>query len=146
MPWDATSGHGFSTHAPWLPFAPESDVRSVEAQRADAGSILHFYRGLLALRRSSPALRSGSQEQLIAPEHVLAWARSHEDERREVWINFSSQAVLVPARGRVLLSSVAHSEPRELTGASTLAPHEAVILEASHAARETPTAARSPSA
>ncbi len=59
IPWTAAPDHGWGP-SPWLPLPPEADVRNVAAQLAAPTSILHFYQRLLALRRASPALRSGS--------------------------------------------------------------------------------------
>jgi alpha-glucosidase len=44
---------------PWLPVPPSAKVVNVETESADPQSILNFYKGLLKLRRSEPALISG---------------------------------------------------------------------------------------
>ncbi len=61
MPWNADTHHGWPTQ-PWLPFAPETDVRNVASMRNDPTSILHLYRSLLHLRRATPALQTGEFE------------------------------------------------------------------------------------
>ena len=61
MPWNADTHHGWPTQ-PWLPFAPETDVRNVASMRNDPTSILHLYRSLLHLRRATPALQTGRFE------------------------------------------------------------------------------------
>src|SRR5204863_3949093 len=43
IPWTAAAPHGWQGAQPWLPFPPEPDQRSVEAQRDDPGSIVHLY-------------------------------------------------------------------------------------------------------
>jgi alpha-glucosidase len=65
MPWTADRLHGWPTQ-PWLPFAPETDVRNVASMRQDPGSILHLYRSLLHLRRATPALQTGRFQWLDA--------------------------------------------------------------------------------
>jgi alpha-glucosidase len=51
MQWDASPTGGFTTGEPWLrPIDPET--RNVEAQRADPGSLLNHYRGLIRARRA----------------------------------------------------------------------------------------------
>lgn len=78
IPW--TSGgadgglHGWPA-TPWLPFAPESDVRSVEVLREQKGSILRLYRDLLAVRRGSPDLLGDGFEWFEAGADVLAFRR-----------------------------------------------------------------------
>ena len=59
---------------------PHAGERSWESQRADAGSMLHLYRKLLAARRASPALRAGDFEWLAASEGALAWRRRDADD------------------------------------------------------------------
>jgi alpha-glucosidase len=50
MQWDASATGGFTTGEPWLsPIDPQA--RNVEAQRADAGSLLHEFRRLIGYRR-----------------------------------------------------------------------------------------------
>jgi alpha-glucosidase len=60
MQWDTSKDAGFSTaERPWLPVPPSSAEYNVKAESQDPNSILSFYKRLLALRRSEPALRDG---------------------------------------------------------------------------------------
>jgi len=59
MQWDAGAQAGFSTARPWLPVHPDYLQRNVAAQQADPGSLFHFTKKLLALRKAYPALRRG---------------------------------------------------------------------------------------
>ena len=58
IPWTAAPDHGWPAD-PWLPWPPEPGARSVEAQRADDGSMLHLVRAVLgaAPRLARPAPR-----------------------------------------------------------------------------------------
>src|SRR5260370_2307441 len=61
MQWDTSKDAGFSTSEhPWLPVPPSAAEYNVTAESLDPNSILSFYKRLLALRRSEPALRNGS--------------------------------------------------------------------------------------
>jgi len=77
--WDGSPLHGWAAPT-WLPFAPEAATRNVAAQMSDEGSILHFYRRLLALRTATPALHAGTADHefqlLEGSADLLAWARS----------------------------------------------------------------------
>ena len=89
IPWDPSPLHGW-TAEPWLPFAPEADHRNVAAQVTDDGSILHFYRRLLQLRKETPALHGGTlaldQFALLTGSHeLLAWARC---DGTETWFTY----------------------------------------------------------
>jgi alpha-glucosidase len=91
IPWTTGPGHGWPA-APWLPWPPEPGPRSVEAQRADDGSMLHLARAVLARRRGSRALHRGVLTLLDdAPDGVLAYERADGADRRRVWVNFGSE-------------------------------------------------------
>ncbi len=97
IPWTTDPGHGWPAE-PWLPWPPAPGPRSVEAQRADDGSILHMARAILALRRESPALHRGTLTLLDdAPDGVLAYERAEAGDRRRVWVNFGGETVVPPA-------------------------------------------------
>ncbi|MBK9558032.1 MAG: DUF3459 domain-containing protein [Candidatus Microthrix sp.] len=76
IPWTIGPGHGWRPPDTWLPFPPEADEHSVEAQSADPASTLALYRRLLTLRSASGALRLGGQEIVHDHDGVLAWRRS----------------------------------------------------------------------
>jgi alpha-glucosidase len=61
MQWDPSRNAGFSTadHT-WLQVPPSSAEYNVAVESHDPHSILSFYKRALALRRSEPALKSGS--------------------------------------------------------------------------------------
>ena len=77
MPWTAGPNGGFTTgRRPWLRMAPDFATRNVAAQAADPGSVLSAYRALLALRRTLPALQTGSFRWVVrARDEVLAYRR-----------------------------------------------------------------------
>ena len=101
IPWDGSGGHGWAGGArPWLPWPPGAGGgRSVAAQRAEPFSMLHLYRRLIAARRSSPALSTGSFAWRPAPGGVLAWARRAGSDERFVAVNFADRParVVLPA-------------------------------------------------
>jgi alpha-glucosidase len=60
MQWDTSKDAGFSTaERPWLPVPPSAAEYNVSVESREPGSILTFYKRVLALRRSEPALRDG---------------------------------------------------------------------------------------
>ncbi|HEX2053159.1 MAG TPA: alpha-amylase family glycosyl hydrolase [Actinomycetota bacterium] len=98
IPWDRSPNHGWGPD-PWLPWPPEPETRNVEAEKADDSSILHLYRRLLQLRRSSPALRLGDMKLLDSAPGTLAYERALADERFVVVVNFSNESVEVSRGG-----------------------------------------------
>lgn len=75
MVWDGSDRGGFTTGRPWLPVRPAQLARNVAGQAGRAGSVLEFYRGMLAFRRATPALREGRTRFFDAPDPVLAFSR-----------------------------------------------------------------------
>jgi alpha-glucosidase len=77
MPWTAQGvAAGFSASADtWLPIDPAHRAMAVDVQEPDHASMLHFTRALIALRKSSPALRLGQAAVRDAPPGVLAFER-----------------------------------------------------------------------
>ncbi len=106
MPWDDGDFAGFSTVEPWLPLNPDWRARNVAAQTGDPASMLTLYRRLLALRRRHLALQIGDFALLDAQPGVLAYERTHGDERIRVLLNLTDHAVTVPWSGTVLLSTL----------------------------------------
>ncbi|MEQ1703056.1 MAG: alpha-amylase family glycosyl hydrolase, partial [Ilumatobacteraceae bacterium] len=96
IPWDGSALHGWVAD-PWLPFPPEASVRNVAAEVADEGSMLHFYRRLLALRKATPALHAGAFELLDGGDTLLAWARTDGDERWYTAINPGTESASLGA-------------------------------------------------
>jgi alpha-glucosidase len=82
MPWNSAaadlgfgSASGATTTRPWLPIAESHRALAVDAQDADAASLLNHYRRLLTWRRGHPALIDGEMELLPAHDQVLAYER-----------------------------------------------------------------------
>ncbi len=137
MQWDASPNAGFSAGPaePWLPVNPDYRSRNVAAQAAKPGSLLSWYKALIALRRGSAALREGSIAFQDLHEEVLAYERAAGAERVLVLLNFASgpRRVELGSACRVLLGSAAGSGGRapgaELAaGELELGPCEALVL------------------
>jgi alpha-glucosidase len=120
MPWTAANASaGFSTSVDtWLPVDDAHRPLAVDRQEADPDSMLNFTRKLIALRRSSAALREGAATVLDAPEGVLMFERETAGERllcvfelagRESAVTVASGAELLAAFGEVVIRG------RELT-------------------------------
>lgn len=89
MPWSGEPFAGFSTAEPWLPLSPDWRDINAARQACDAGSMLAFYRRLIALRRTRRSLTHGSYRTHAVSEHVLAFERRQADERLLVALNLS---------------------------------------------------------
>jgi alpha-glucosidase len=103
--WRPGPGGGFSGGRPWLALTPDHEERNVARQDGDPDSVLSFYRRLVWLRRSTPALQQGAQELLDTGEpDVLAYVRRLEGADALVLLNFAPRPVRVkvvlPEHGR----------------------------------------------
>jgi alpha-glucosidase len=129
IPWTAGADHGWATVDPWLPWPPDPDGRNAASLDADAGSILHLYRRLLAARRASDALRLGAFAWLPSPDGVLAFERTGAGgDRRAVAVNFTGGAKTVPLEGSWTVEVSTSGAGEGAPYAGTLGPDEAVVL------------------
>jgi alpha-glucosidase len=97
MQWDASTDAGFTTAArPWLPIPPSSTTYNVESENKNPDSIYNCYKRLLALRKSDPALRDGSQESIDKDDpSVFAFLRRNGDATVLVALNMSARERIV---------------------------------------------------
>jgi alpha-glucosidase len=126
IPWDREPPYGWDGATPWLPFPPHPGEKCAVVQRDDPSSTLWLHRDMLALRRASEALRSGSFAWLAAPDGVLVYERIADDDRCIVCVSFVSEPRDVDAQGAILVSSVAGRAGTQFDG--HLLPDEAVVL------------------
>jgi alpha-glucosidase len=96
MPWDTSAQAGFSSSATtWLPVTPDYPSVNVASERAAPDSLLNWYRRLIGLRRSNPALHSGRTVMLDRDDsNALSYARVAAGHTVLVALNLSGQ----PAR------------------------------------------------
>ncbi|MGO4170413.1 alpha-amylase family glycosyl hydrolase [Novosphingobium sp. YAF33] len=129
MPWDHTTNAGFTTGKPWLPLNADWSSRNVAAQNNDPASMLNFYRRMLALRRASPALSTGSFSLLGGSNDVLIYLREGGGQRLAVVLNLSShiRRFELPANNQIkaVLASTLQTEPAH----GSLSPNEGLVLE-----------------
>lgn len=136
MQWSSGASAGFTTGTPWLKVPASAANVNVEKESADPNSVLNFYKQVIRLRRSSPALLDGQFENLTQSTSMFAYARSTPRQRIVVALNMTAapKAVDTTALGassyRVLLSNVAGRSKAVPAGSLRLKPFEAVILEA----------------
>ncbi len=106
MQWSDGPAGGFTTGEPWLATADPDGNRNVEAQLADPDSMLSLTRRLLAARKGSNALRTGSYEPIEGlPDNIFAYQRQAGEESIRVYCNFGDQPVRLPVEGRLLVAS-----------------------------------------
>ncbi len=92
--WSDQPSAGFTTGESWIKVNP--NYKEINAERAvkDEGSIYHYYRKLIGLRKKHPIIIYGDY-QLLLPDHeqIFAYIRTYENEKLLVITNFSEEQV-----------------------------------------------------
>ena len=134
MQWDDSPNAGFTTGTPWIRVNPNYPRINAEAELADENSVFHYYRKLIALRKSpewGPVLVEGDYTPFLEEDpDIFAYIRAHLGKRLLVLGNFHPvvRTVSVPETVRkVLLSN--YPEPQIQNRTVTLRPCEAFIAE-----------------
>ena len=93
MPWNDGPNAGFSTVPPWIKLQPDHATVNAQQALADADSVFHHYRRLIALRRAHPVIVDG-RTALLLPDHpqLYAYTRSLGRQVLLVVCNFSGAA------------------------------------------------------
>ncbi len=99
MQWNSSTAAGFSTNPhTWLPVAADYKQVNVEVESKDPDSMLNWYKKLIALRRSNPAIHEGEMKMLDAGnDQILTWSRTALDGKAVVVAcNFTASSHVVP--------------------------------------------------
>ena len=93
MQWNHDANAGFTKGTPWLPVPPSYTTHNVADELKDRNSILNFYKALLALRHTNPALLEGSYTALnVDDPDIISYLRRYKDHAVLVVINMSLNA------------------------------------------------------
>jgi alpha-glucosidase len=91
MQWNATANAGFTQGKPWLPVPPTYKTHNVQTESKDPNSILNFYKRVLALRHTEPALIEGDYVPLNQDNpNVLSYLRQNKNQAVIVALNMSA--------------------------------------------------------
>jgi len=128
--WDSTTNAGFSRGVPWLPLDPNYPASNVEVLASDEGSILNLYCLLLSVRRQHLSLIQGTFELVDTRHNVLAYARSVQNERILVYLNFNDAERSIEGQhlaGATILACT-HLDRKLLESNVLLRPHEGLTV------------------
>jgi alpha-glucosidase len=90
MQWNDTPNAGFTKGIPWLPVPQSYQTHNVATEQKDPGSILNFYKQVLALRHTNKALLDGDWVALNdSDQNVLAYLRRYKNQAVLVVLNMS---------------------------------------------------------
>ena len=130
MQWTSGPTAGFTTGTPWLAVNSNSATINVDAQLADAGSVLSYYKRLIALRRTHPIVVYGRYALVEEGDPALyMFTRVLDSERLLVVVNFFGGTPTFAApdgfdlvAATLLIGNVAEA------GAGLMRPYEARVF------------------
>lgn len=123
MQWDDSINGGFSAGTPWLSVNGNYPRINVKRQEDDPGSVLAYYRQLIAFRNGSRVLQEGDFTELYRKNGVYAYRRACDGEALTVVISLAEGERKNPASGEVVCSNYGRE-----TAPARLAPYEALVL------------------
>ena len=139
MQWSNSANAGFCpiSTVPWLPVNPNyASGINVRDQHSDPLSLWHFYKRMLKLRKSTPALVEGEYQAIHEnAEKYLAFLRKTDNQIVLVLMNFSKErqslnlSELAEKKARTLFSSAGRSKTVENLSQLHLAAFEIYIAE-----------------
>jgi len=137
MQWENAPNGGFcpETVEPWLPVNPNyADGINVSGQEEDPNSMLNFYRRLLRVRKSTPALVEGDYTPLSGDsDEYLAFLRDSPKQTILVGLNYAATSqtldLNMPEKSLRTLFSSAGTDHVGVTKKLTLSPFEVYIGE-----------------
>jgi alpha-glucosidase len=134
MQWSAKTNGGFTTGEPWLPLNQNFSTFNVEKEKKDELSILNFYKTLISIRKSYPALHAGNWRPVIKGENgIIAYFRTSNEQNILVLLNFTGRLKKIPDIGEQILKILVstHTAQIEITSSQNIAlqPYEATIFE-----------------
>ena len=92
MQWDDGPNAGFTTGRPWFFVNGNYYEVNVRAAEKDPGSLLHFYRKLIAFRKSTPVVLRGDYRELYPRDkNFYVYERRYFDQRLLVVCSFSQE-------------------------------------------------------
>jgi alpha-glucosidase len=109
MQWNNSVNGGFSKAKPWLPVPASAMMHNVADEMNNPESVLSFYRKLLALRHTEPALLDGDYVSINDDNpNVLAYLRRYKGEAILVMLNMSA----AEQKARFDLAATGFVEPK----------------------------------
>jgi alpha-glucosidase len=139
MQWTSEPNGGFcpANVPPWLPINPNyAEGINVAEQTNDPESLLNFYRRMLQIRKSTPALVDGTYHVLHPKaEKHLAFLRSNNKQSVLVVMNYSCDTLklnfsaLACTSLQTIFSSASRSQSTERRSKLQLAPYEIYLAK-----------------
>ncbi|MFA7020440.1 MAG: alpha-glucosidase [Bacilli bacterium] len=128
MQWNNENNAGFTSGEPWLIVNPNYDKINVENSLKDEKSIYHFYKKIIAIKKSTPALCYGEFVPLATSGKIMAFERTFGNEEYTVILNMSKKKIKNPLflRGEVIIAN--YEDVKSYEGKAWLNPFEGALI------------------
>lgn len=134
MQWNSSENAGFTSGTPWLKVNPNYRSINVAAQEKEYGSILNYYKRLLAFRKSEEygdLFAYGSfQPAYEDTENILAFFREDDAKKVLVLCNYSSRessVVLTEEYNNIIF--VNYPQVTQIGNTQKLLPYQLIVAE-----------------
>src|SRR5713226_1510030 len=129
MQWDKTKNAGFSSgERTWLPVPPSAAEYNVESESHDQNSIFSFYKKVLALRKTEPALQYGSYVELDRDNpFVLSFLRKIDGKGDSILVVLNMSAMPHTIKFDLASNGIKESFAKPLIAAPQLGPDATVL-------------------
>lgn len=98
MQWDGSEYAGFSDQEPWISIPENHSYINAASEISDEDSVLNYYKQLIQIRKSEPAISDGTIDFLFHErEDLLIYQRTCEDETLIVINNFTADETTIEA-------------------------------------------------
>ncbi len=108
----------------WIRTDERQLAYAVSEQEKEEGSVLNYYRRLLALRKTNAAFSAGDYREVALTDGYFIYERSLGDTTFTVVCNFKEPSTIEGLTGRVVLSNLYRKEPD-----GQYAPYECAVIE-----------------
>ena len=129
--WDDSQQAGFTTGEPWIAVNPNYTQINAKAETADPGSVFHYYRKLIALRKEYPIIVYGRYELLMEDdEELFVYTREMDGEKLLVVCSFCDHEAdfAIPAEFAKASCLISNTDGNYDRAEMTLKPYEAFVL------------------
>ena len=96
MQWDASKNAGFTTGKPWLKVTGNYKTVNVAKELADENGVRAFWKYMIGLRKSDPALIDGAFVPVHMGRSIYAFERYTDDKRLLVIVNLCGKEKKLP--------------------------------------------------
>lgn len=129
--WDDSENAGFSTGTPWIAVNPNYKEINAKAETGDTGSVFHYYKKLIALRKQNPVIVYGKYELLLEDsEELFVYTRALDEKKLLVVCSFSDEEEKFTIPDEFIGASCIISNRDNVYGSEGIAlqPYEAFVL------------------